>query len=294
MVSTARQLRERLRRAGTIVAPACYDAFTARLAERAGFECVAIGGYALGAHTCLTEPLLTLTDVVQAAGRIQHAIDLPVIVDVGAGYGEAINVWHTVRQLEATGVAGLHIEDQLFPKQAHYHRDYREHVIDTAHMIEKIRAAVEARRDPEFVICARTDAMKTDGFAEGVRRAHAYAEAGADLVMIFPNTLEETRRAPQEIDTPLIYVSSHGNRVGRPILPPAELAQMGYKMVMYATATVLAVYEAVTAMLERLRQSGDPDLDHERMILARKGIEDLIGLPKLYEIEERTIGRSRD
>jgi len=291
MVSTASQFRALLRKEGIIAAPVCYDPFTARLAEHAGFECVAIGGYALGAHTCLTEPLLTLTDVVQASARIQAAVEVPVFVDAGAGYGEAINVWHTVRQLEATGIAGLHIEDQVYPKRAHYHRDYREHVIDMGHMREKIKTATEARRSPEFVICARTDAMRTDGFDEGVRRANAYAEAGADMIMIFPNNLEEARRAPREIRAPLIYVNSHGNRVGRPVLTVSELAEMRYKMVSYATAAILSVHEAVRETWERLRRTGEAGLHQDGMIRARTGTEDLIGLSKLYEIEERTTER---
>ena len=292
MLSTAGKFRGLLRKDGIIVAPICYDPFTARLAERAGFECVAIGGYALGAHTCLTEPLLTLNDVVRASARVQAAVEVPVFVDAGAGYGEAINVWHTVRQLEATGIAGFHIEDQVYPKRAHYHRDYKEHVIDLGHMREKIRAAVEARRNSEFVICARTDAMRTAGFDEGVRRANAYAEAGADMVMIFPNSPDEARRAPREIRAPSIYVNSHGNRVGRPVLGVPELAEMGYKMVSYATATILSVYEAVRETFARLRQTGDAGLEHDRMIQARQGAEDLIGLPRLYEIEEQTTERS--
>ncbi len=293
MTSQASRFRALLRQNGIIVAPVCYDPFTARLAEQEGFECVAVGGYAMGAHTCLSEPLLSLDDLTSIARRMQGTVDVPVFMDAGAGYGEAINVWHTVRQLEATGIAGLHIEDQVYPKRAHYHRDYKEHVIDVSHMNERIQAALEARRNPEFVICARTDAMKTDGFAEGIRRANAYAEAGADMIMCFPNTLEEVLRAPREIPVPVQYVNSHGNRVGRPVLPVAELEAAGYKMVDYATASILAVYEAVRAMFQRLRHAGDAGLPQDQMIAARKAVEDLIGLPKLYAIEERTTERQR-
>jgi 2-methylisocitrate lyase-like PEP mutase family enzyme len=110
--------------------------------------------------------------------------------------------------------------------------------------------------------------------------------------MLFPNTLEEVRLAPREIEAPLIYVNSNGNRVGRPVLPVAELANLGYAMVMYATATVLVVYEAVQALFARLRECGEDGLDPEVMIRARSGIEDLIGLPLLYAIEERTTERA--
>jgi len=287
------QFRALMRRENMIVAPICYDAFTARLAENAGFECVAVGGYAMGAHTCLTEPLLSIDDLTSIGRRIVRAVQVPVFMDAGAGYGEAINVWHTIREMEATGIAGLHIEDQVYPKRAHYHRDYVEHVIDLDHMMERLHAALDARRNPEFVICARTDAMRTDGFAEGVRRANAYLEAGADMIQCFPNTIEEVRLAPREIHGPVQYVNSHGNRVGRPVLTVAELQSAGYKMVAYATLPLLSIYEAAGAVLKRLRETGDAGLPADRMVAARKGVEDLIGLPTLYAIEERTTERKR-
>jgi methylisocitrate lyase len=277
---------------GIIVAPNCYDRFTARIAEDVGFRCINIGGYVVGAATTLTEPLLTLTDMVDVCTQIQSAVDIPVFADAGAGYGEAIQVWNATRQLEASGICGIHIEDQVYPKRAHYHRDYREHVISMEHMMEKLQAALEARRNPEFNICVRTDAFRTDGYDEGVRRANAYAAAGADSIMIFPNTYDEAARAPGDISVPVITSISHGNRVGRPVLTVAELQDMGYKMTTYSTAVLVSAYEAVHRTLSTLRATGDAGISGERAIAARKAIEDLIGLPHLYAMEERTTERA--
>jgi methylisocitrate lyase len=190
-----------LDRPGIIRAPTCYDPLTARMAEQAGFECLSLGGYAMGAHLATSEPLLTLSEVARIVRDMARVTPLPIIVDAGAGWGEPLHVIRTVRDLEAAGGAAMHMEDQCFPKRAHYHKGV-EHVISLRDMVAKVRAAVAARRDPDFVIVARTDAMRTDGYAEGVRPANACAEAGAGLVMVFPNSVDEARRAPKDIRSP--------------------------------------------------------------------------------------------
>lgn len=288
IVTPASRMRQLIARPGTFARPACFDPLTARIAQATGFEALGVSGFAMGAHMCTTEPLLTLTELADRGGRIQAAVDIPAIVDVGAGFGEAINVWHTVREMERAGVAGIQMEDQVYPKRAHYHRDYIEHTIDAEHMLEKVQAFVEARRDPDFILLARTDAFRTHGYDEGVRRANLYAEAGADLIMLFPNDAEELKRAPKDVAAPLVYVVSHGNRVGRPVPTFEELEEAGYKVASYAILSIIAAYEGVSQAFRRLRETGDPGIEPERAIRLRKEIEDLIGLEKLYEIEERT------
>jgi len=289
----ARRMREIIARPGAVARPACFDPLTARIAEAIGFECIGVSGFAMGAHMATTEPLLTLTELADRGGRIQAAVEIPAIVDVGAGFGEAINVWHTVKEIERAGLAGIQMEDQVFPKRAHYHRDYREHTISAEHMLEKVQAFVEARRDPDFVLLARTDAMRTDGYDEGVRRANLYAEAGADLIMVFPNDAGEMRRAPKDIEAPLVYVVSHGNRVGRPVPPLEELEAMGYKIASYAILGILAAYDGVSRAFRRLKETGDGGIAAADAIRLRQEIEDLIGLPELYAIEERTTEKPR-
>ena len=177
-----------------ILALGVWDPFTARVAEAMGIECVSLAGYQMGVGTVISEPLMTLTELAHICRYVTAAVDIPVFVDAGAGFGEPVHVMRTVKELERTGVAGIHIEDQIFPKRVHYHRGI-EHVVSREEMVDKIKAAVATKSDPDFVITARTDAMATDGFAEGVERANLYLEAGAEMCMIFPNTLEEARRA---------------------------------------------------------------------------------------------------
>ncbi len=287
---TAR-LRGLLARPGLIVAPACFDPLTARIAAGVGFECIALGGYALGAASAISEPLLTMTEVVDAARRITSVVEVPLIVDAATGFGDPLHVMRTGREVERAGVAAIHIEDQVFPKRAHYHRDYREHTVSAEEMIDKIRFACRARHDPDFVIVARTDTMRTAGYDEGIRRARRYAEAGADMVMLFPNTAEEAARAPADCPAPLIYVNSSGNRVGRPVYSTAELERFGYKMAYDAISTTLASFQATSALLRRLKQTGLTGLDPAEAITARKAVEDTIGLEEHYAVEEQTVER---
>lgn len=257
-------LREHLKKDGVLVYPGIYDALSAQIAQSLGFNLVGIGGNSLGSRLCIAEPLLTLEDLVRQCRLITSAIDVPLKVDAGAGFGEPLHVMRTVRELENAGVAAMHIEDQIFPKRAHYHKGI-EHVIPAGEMVAKIKAAVAARRDPDFVIVARTDAMLTDSFEEGVRRANMYMEAGADLAFTYPNSIEEARRAPKEINGPLAYGVSDGNRKGRPILSVPQLEDMGYKVVSFPTTILMTVTHGVKQMFRNLQSSGvgsvDPKLE---------------------------------
>ena len=280
--------REMLQKPGIIHAPIVYDPLTARIAERVGFRCLDLGGYALGASACIPEPLLSLEEVVQATRRITAAVNIPLMVDVGAGYGDPAFVTRTIREMELAGAAAIHIEDQVYPKRVHYHRGI-EHVISAEEMCQKIKYALRARHDPDFVIAARTDAMITDGFAEGVRRANLYAEAGADMVMIFPNSVEEARQAPKEIDADLIFVNSEGNRLGRPIFPVQQLEAMGYKMVNDAISAINVAFKAVKELFIRLKETGATGMDQGVFLPIRREIEETIGLDAYYKIEEETV-----
>jgi methylisocitrate lyase len=284
--------RDMLQTPGIIHAPIAYDPLTARIAEQVGFRCLDLGGYALGASSCIPEPLLSMEEVVTATRRITAAVAIPVMVDGGTGYGDPAHVTRTVQELERAGAAAVHIEDQVYPKRIHYHKGV-EHVIPADEMCQKIRAAVRARRDPDFVIAARTDAMRTDGFAEGVHRANLYVEAGADMVMIFPNTTEEARKAPAEVHAPLIYVNSEGNRLGRPILAAGELEMMGYKMVNDAISAITVMFKSVKELFARLKETGRTGMEQAVFTRIRKEIEDAIGLEEYYRIEEETVEKKR-
>src|SRR2546427_9325644 len=160
---------EMLESPGIIHAPIAYDPLTARIAEQVGFRALDLGGYALGASSCVPEPLLSLEELLTATRRITAAVSIPLMVDGGAGYGDPVHVIRTVQELERAGAAAVHIEDQVYPKRVHYHKGL-EHVIPPDEMCEKIRYAVRGRLDPDFVIAARTDAMISDRFAAGLCR----------------------------------------------------------------------------------------------------------------------------
>ena len=280
--------REMLASPGIIHAPIAFDPLSARVAQQVGFRCLDLGGYALGASSCVPEPLLSLEEVLSATRRITAAVEIPLMVDGGAGFGDATHVIRTIRELERAGAAAVHIEDQVYPKRAHYHKG-TEHVISAEEMCDKIQYAVRARRDPDFVIAARTDAMRTHDYGEGIRRANLYVEAGADMVMLFPNTREEALRAPQEVAAPLIFVNSEGNRLNRPIFALAELEAAGYKMVNDAISAIIVAYQSLYELFSRLKKTGRTGLDQPAAIKTRKQIEDTIGLEEYYEVEGATV-----
>jgi methylisocitrate lyase len=221
---------------------------------------------------------------------VTSAVKIPVIVDAGAGFGEPLHVMRCVRELELAGAAGMHIEDQIYPKRAHYHKGI-EHVVPREEMVAKIKAALAARTNPDFLIMARTDAMHTDGFAEGVARANLYLEAGAEMVMIFPDTEQEARQAPREIKGPLAYTNSEGNRLRRPLFSVKEFEEIGYKLSTYPTALLCPVTQELKRVITNLRTTGVTGHDNEKMIVWRKEVEDLIGLEEYYRIESETVER---
>jgi methylisocitrate lyase len=284
---TTTVLREMIKNPGIIDTAGAYDPISARIAEWVGFRCIAMGGYSVGSSLCVPEPILTLEDLAEVARRMTATVKVPVVVDAGAGYGEPAHVVNTVRVLEHAGAAGIHIEDQIYPKRFHYHMGV-EHTISLDAMLEKIRYAARARRDPDFVIAGRTDAMRTQNFGEGVRRANLFAEAGADYVEIYPNNLEEARRAPKEIHAPLHYTNSDGNAQGRPVISTPELEQMGYKVVGHSAGAILPVFKALKEMFVRMKTTGNAELDPGVFVPLRKEIEEMIGLPEYYEIENET------
>lgn len=272
-----------------LVQPALADPLSARIAEDVGVRALSLGGYAMGAHRATTEPLLSLENVAQMMRQIRAVCSLPVMVDGGAGWGEPMHVMHTVRTLEQAGAAAVHIEDQQYPKRAHYHKGV-EHVVPLAELVQKIKAAVAAKTDPDFVICARTDTMRTDGYAEGIRRAEACMAAGADLIMMFPNNDIETRAAPRDLPgVPLVYVNSTGNDQGRGVYPAARLQEWGWRVVYDSISVTNTMFSAVKAFLTHLGETGEPGFDPDAVRAVRKDVERTIGLDELYELEAKTV-----
>ena len=291
--STSR-LRELLGSPGLITAPACHDPMTAKIAEQLGYPVVYLGGFTYGASSTITEPRLTMTEMVDMARRITSAVQVPVIVDAGTGFGDPMHAMRAVQEFERAGVAGVHIEDQLFPKRAHYHRDFQEQVISADEMALKLEFACRAREDSDFVIIGRTDSMRTHGFEEGMRRARLYQEAGADALMMFPNTAEDAERAPKEISAPLVYTNSPGNRVGRPGYTTQELESLGWKIDLEAIGIIVHAYRAAYEVLSSIKNTGRVPMEPEEARRWRQSLEDSIGLPEYYRIEEQTVEAARE
>lgn len=254
-MNTTTTLRQLLRQPGIIVAPGAYDCLTAKLIEREGFAAV----YMTGAGTAVTRVgkpdlgLASLTEMLANVQAIASTIHIPLIADADTGYGGALNVYRTVQEYEKAGVAALHLEDQAFPKRCG-HLDGKE-VIPISDMTIKLRAACEARSDDDLVIIARTDALAVTGLDDTLRRCAAYAEAGADMLFVEAlRTQEEMARVRQEVDLPLLYnFVEHGKS---PLLPAAELAALGFKMVLFPGSLMLSVYTLAQRVLRAIREHG--------------------------------------
>jgi 2-methylisocitrate lyase-like PEP mutase family enzyme len=227
-MSQASRFRELLHRDGMVVAPGAYDCITAKLIAQAGFDAV----YMTGAGTAATLGypdfgLVTMSEMVSNARRIAAAIDLPVIADADTGYGNELNVYRTVREYEASGVAGIHIEDQGFPKKCG-HLDDKE-IVPREDWLAKIRAAAAARRAPDFTIIARTDARAVLGFDEAVARGNAALAAGADMVFLeAPQTLDEVAAVPRLVKGPCLLNVVRGGKT--PDLDLNDAERMGYRL----------------------------------------------------------------
>lgn len=272
---------------GPVLIPSCYDPLSAKVAVSAGFEAVSLGGYALGAHRVISEPLLTLTEIADITRQVRAVVDVPIIVDGGAGFGDATHTRRTVRELESSGASAVHIEDQVFPKRAHYHRGI-EHVIELDEMLGKLDAALSARQD-DCLIIGRTDALRTHGYAEAVKRARAFLELGCDLVMVFPDDLDQAKRIVQDIGGAVIHTNSSGNRFGRPVLSAAEVKSFGYAMCMDSSTVICSAFSSVLHNLTEMRQTFLSPFQREGGVAIRDRLEEVMGLAELYEIEERTV-----
>jgi len=239
------------------IAPGCYDAFTALLIEQAGFGCAYVSGASV-AFSKLGRPdigLTTLTEVAETVGNIRDRVALPLIVDGDNGFGNALNVQRTVRLLEKMGASAIQLEDQTLPKRCG-HLDGKT-LVSVGEMLGKLKAAQDARVDPATVLVARTDAIAVDGFEAGMERAHAYAEAGADVLFIEAlRSLEQFERAGRELGgrIPLLANMVEGGKT--PLLSIGELGALGFRLAIHPGAMVRVVGQAATNYLATLRSEG--------------------------------------
>ena len=286
MLNTTR-LRELLVQRDLLVAPGAYDALSARLIAQAGFPAVYMTGFGTAASV-LGQPdvgLLTMSEMVSRAAALAAVVgDRPLIADADTGYGNPINVRRTVREYERAGAAAIHIEDQVWPKKCG-HMEGKQ-VIPIDEMVQKIRAAVDARQDPDFVIIARTDANAVYGLEDALRRGRAYREAGADVIFIeAPRSIEELRAIAQAVpDVPLLYNWAESGKT--PLLPLEEIHALGFKLVIFPVSMLFAATQALLDLLEALKQGQTSLAFAERMVTFSQ-FTDQIGLPEIQALERR-------
>lgn len=269
-----------------LVLPGCYDALGARLIEQAGFDAAYMTGFGTTAGL-LGRPdvgLLGLSEMVDNARRICNAIDVPLIADADTGYGNQINVIRTVQEFERAGIAGIHIEDQVMPKKCGHMEN--KSVVDAAEFIGKIRAAASARQDPDFVLIARTDARAPHGLDEAIRRAHACAEAGADVLFVEAlQGIDEIELVAKEFaGVPLLFNWAEGGKT--PPLTYDEIAELGFSMIIMPIGTMLSAVRAMQDFLVRLKADGTPAAFVDDL-MGFSEFTDLIGLPEVVDLEQR-------
>ncbi len=272
VASPGRRLRDAWA-AETLAVPGVFDPLVARMAERLGFRAMYLSGAALSAGAAVPDVgLLTLTEFADAARGLTRAASLPLLCDADTGFGEALNVERTVRLLEEAGAAGLHLEDQQFPKRCGHLSGKA--LVPAEEMAAKLRAACAARRDPDFVVVARTDARGVTDFADAVRRARLYLQAGADA--IFPEALEsaeEFAAFAREVPAPLL---ANLTEFGRgPLLDRSALAAAGYRMVLYPVSTLRAALKAAQETLADILRKGH-QRDRLPHMLTRAELYDLL------------------
>jgi 2-methylisocitrate lyase-like PEP mutase family enzyme len=268
-----------------LVLPGVYDALSAKLAARAGFPVVFVSGYCLSA-SLLGEPdfgFISHAEVVDAADRILAAVDVPVLVDIDTGYGNAFNVERVVHALVRRGAAGCFLEDQVWPKRCGHMEQKR--VVPLDEYIPKLRAAIEARGDAPFHITARTDARAMHGLDEAITRARAFAEAGADAVFVeAPQSIEEMRAIRSALPAHVKLVANMVEHGKTPLRTAPELADDGFEIIVVPVAGLLAATHALEGVFSALMRDGISSAYGDRM--TRFGeMNDVLGLPDRYARE---------
>lgn len=280
-----RQLRTLLSGNTLIMAPGCFDCLTARLVAKADFPAAYItgSGVSMSALGAPDMGVISFPEIAERARRIADAVDIPIICDADTGYGGPINIIRTVRELERAGVSAVQIEDQAWPKKCGHELGRK--IVDVAEMVGRIKAAVDARDDDDFVVIARTDARTSRGVEEALDRARAYREAGADVLFVeSPENREEMRAINERLEGPTLANMVEGGRT--PFLPADELADLGYRVAIYPNSLTRLIARQGALMLAELAKNGttagmqDAMLDH-------RGLWSLFDYADWTELEAR-------
>ncbi|OUM90416.1 MAG: carboxyvinyl-carboxyphosphonate phosphorylmutase [Bacillus thermozeamaize] len=280
-----KRLKQRLEEKTILMAPGAYDALTAILCERAGFEALYLTGAGVSYSTLGKSDvgLITMSEMVSKATYICEAVSIPVIADGDNGYGNAINVMRTVREYERAGVAAIQLEDQVFPKRCGHLSN--KSLISTEEMVAKIHAAVDARRDENFLIVARTDARAVEGLEEAIERAIRYEEAGADVIFVeAPESEAEMRKIARSLQKPLVANMVEGGKT--PILSAEQLQEIGYALVIFPNSVTRVIAKAAGDFYRELKQTGITTHYYERM-LQFKELNQILGIERIRQLEQK-------
>ncbi len=279
-------LRQRFDAGEMVLAPGCYDALGARLVEEAGFSAAYMTGFGSSASR-LGRPdigLMSLAEMVDNARRIAQAVDIPVIADADTGYGNSINMIRTVREYEAAGVSAIHIEDQVMPKKCG-HMEGKQ-VVRAEEMAAKVSAAVAARRSPEFLIIARTDARAAEGLEAALERGRIYREAGADALFVeAPQSTDEIEAIARTFsDVPLLFNYAEGGKT--PAVTHTFLRELGFRLVIFPLTMLLVATESIRSALARIRADGSP-IELVPSLLSFEDFLEFIGMAEIRKLEQR-------
>ncbi|UEM24424.1 isocitrate lyase/PEP mutase family protein (plasmid) [Skermanella mucosa] len=267
-----------------IVAPGVYDMISARMADRMDFKALYVTGYGtVASYLGLPDAgIATYTDMIVRVGRIAQMSSKPVIADADTGYGGLLNVHHTVRGYEAAGVSAIQLEDQEFPKKCGHTPNRR--VVPVADMVKKIKVANDARSSGDFLIIARTDARTSLGLDEAIRRAEAYAEAGADILFVeSPETVDEMAEIGRRLDKPLVANMANGGKT--PILPARDLEEMGFAISIFPGAGFLATAAALDIAYSDLLENGTTT--DRTNLYSFAEFTNMIGFPEVWEFDKK-------
>ena len=291
-INGPKKLRELMDKKDIILAPGAYDALSARIVEAVGFDAVYMTGFGTAA-SLLGYPdvgLVTMNEMVDNARRIVEAVNIPVIADADTGYGNPINVIRTVQAYEDAGVAGIHIEDQVFPKKCGHITGKQ--VVPKDDMVEKIAAARDAKRNKDFLIIARTDDIAVEGIESAIERAKEYYKAGADMIFVeAPENMEHIRLIARELKgIPLLFNWAEGGKT-----PPVDLntlRELGFKIVIFPISTLLSATKAMIRVLETIKKDGTP-INVMSELFPFKEFLNFIGLPEVQELEKKYVSKER-
>jgi len=280
-------LRKILRDNDIVVAPGAYDPLSAKVIESAGFPVIYVGGYACSA-AYLGEPdlgLMSFAEVVDNIRRICKSVKVPVIADADNGYGNALNVIRTVHAFEEAGTAGIHIEDQVSPKKCGHIAGKQ--VVPSEEMIQKLRAAIHARTDPDFLIIARTDARAVTGFDDAVKRCHDYASAGADMVFVdAPQSIEEIEILGKAFKVPILFNAAITGK--SPTISISKARVLGFKLMIYPIELLMACCNLVKEMLGQMWERDGFEFMIDRMVKFNE-FNQFIGMRRYQKLEKKFI-----